>query len=66
MVEVPEVCSIPFLVIGSVMGLHISITYGVLLMIIITVDPAVESTPKRKSWLLPLWQTFRQGKDIEH
>ena len=31
-----------------------------------TVGPAVESTPKRKSWLLPLWQTFRQGKDTEH
>ena len=33
---------------------------------LLTVGPAVESTPKRKSWLLPLWQTFRQGKDIEH
>ena len=31
-----------------------------------TVSPAVTSRPKRKPWLLPLWQTFRQGKNIEH
>jgi hypothetical protein len=31
-----------------------------------TVGPAVEPSPKRKSWLVLLWQTFRLGKDIEH
>ena len=31
-----------------------------------TVGHAVANSPKRKSWLVLLWQTFRQSKEAEH